>query len=265
MTPPTTGQQVYDYVHLNSIEVDRDGGLLVSARNTSTIYKIDRTTGEIVWRLGGKRSDFTMGDGAAFSWQHDARRQADGTLTLFDDSATPGHSRALILEVDETTRTARLVREFAHPKGLLAASQGNVQVLPNGDLFVGWGSQPFFSEFAPDGTLRFDATFPAGVQSYRDIRSPWVGRPADAPAVEVDTNVSSGLTVFASWNGATEVAGWEVLGGASAGSLRTVGSAARSGFETTIAIAEQPTVLVVRALGRDGRTLGTSVPVVVPD
>ncbi|HEX7472964.1 MAG TPA: arylsulfotransferase family protein [Candidatus Limnocylindrales bacterium] len=264
VTPPTTTGQAFDYAHLNSIEVDRDGDLLVSARNTSTIYKVDRTTGEVVWRLGGKRSDFAMGDGAAFSWQHDARRQADGTVTLYDDSATPGRSRALVLELDETARTARRVRDFVHPTGLLSSSQGNAQVLPNGDVFVGWGSQPFFSEFAPDGTLLFDATFPAGVQSYRDLRAPWVGRPDDAPAVAVDSSPANGLTVYASWNGSTEVAGWDVLGGASAGSLRPLGSTARSGFETAIVIGERPTVLAVRAVDGDGALLGTSVPVIVP-
>jgi hypothetical protein len=264
-TPPTSAQQVFDYAHLNSIEVESDGDLLVSARNTSTIYKIDRTTGAVVWRLGGKRSDFTIGDGASFSWQHDARRQPDGTLTLYDDSAAPGRSRALVLELDETARTARRVRDFVHPAGLLSTSQGNAQALPNGDMFVGWGSQPFFSEFGPDGALRFDATFPAGVQSYRDLRSPWVGQPDDAPAIAVDASPTSGLTVYASWNGATEVASWEVLGGANAGSLRPLGAGPRSGFETAIAIADQPTVLAVRAHGRDGRSLGVSDPVIVPD
>lgn len=262
-TAPTNGQQVFDYVHLNSIEVDRDGALIVSARNTSAIYKVDRTSGEIVWRLGGKKSDFTMADGAAFSWQHDARRQPDGTLTLFDDSATPGRSRALVLEVDEVARTARRVRDYVHPKGLLSTSQGNAQVLANGDVFVGWGSQPYFSEFAPDGTVLFDATFPAGVQSYRDTRSPWTGRPSDAPAVAVDAGQAS-LTVHASWNGATEVARWTVLGGASARTLEPVGSAARAGFETSIAIDGRPTIVAVRAQDADGNVLGTSDPVIVP-
>jgi Arylsulfotransferase (ASST) len=262
-TPPTNGQLVFDYAHLNSIEVDTDGGLLVSARNTSAIYKIDRATGDIVWRLGGRKSDFTMADGAAFSWQHDARRQPDGTLSLFDDSATPGRSRALVLALDEGARTARRVRDFVHPKGLLATSQGNAQVLPNGDVFVGWGSQPFFSEFAPDGTLLFDATFPAGVQSYRDTRSPWIGRPADAPAVAVDES-QAGLTVHASWNGATEVARWSVLGGTSAGSLTPIASVPRAGFETAIGVADRPTIVAVRALAADGTVLGTSDPVIVP-
>src|SRR6185295_5063987 len=178
-------------------------------------------------------------------------RQPDGTLTLFDDSATPGRSRALVLELDEAARTARRVRDYVHPKGLLSTSQGNAQVLPNGDVFVGWGSQPYFSEFAADGTLLFDATFPTGVQSYRDTRSPWVGRPSDAPAVAVETDQAA-LTVHASWNGATEVARWTVLGGTSAGALTPVGSAARAGFETAIALDSRPTFVAARALDADG-------------
>jgi Arylsulfotransferase (ASST) len=262
-TPPKDGKVVFDYAHLNSIEVDGHGDLLVSARNTSAIYRIDRQTGAIDWRLGGKRSDFTMADGAAFSWQHDARRQPDGTISLFDDSASPGRSRALVLELDENARTARRVRDYVHPDRLLATSQGNTQVLPNGDLFVGWGSQPYFSEFAPDGTLLFDATFPAGVQSYRDTRSPWVGRPVDAPAVAVETT-SVGLTVHASWNGATEVASWTAIGGADAASLGPLATAVRTGFETAIALGDRPTIVAVRAVDAGGTLLGTSAPVIVP-
>ena len=262
-TPPTDGKQVFDYVHFNSIEVDRDGSLLVSARNTCAIYKIDRSSGAIVWRLGGRKNDFTMAAGSSFSWQHDARRQPDGTVTLYDDSATPGRSRALVLELDEAARTARRVRDYVHPKALLSTSQGNAQVLPNGDVFVGWGSQPYFSEFAADGTLVFDASFPAGVQSYRDTRSPWTGRPADAPAVAVDASQPT-LTVHASWNGATQVARWAVLGGASAASLRPLATAARAGFETTIGLVQRPTIVAVQALDANGAVLGTSEPVIVP-
>ena len=182
---PTAPNAVYDYVHANSIDVDTDGTLLVSARNTSTIYKIDRQSGEIRWRLGGKRSDFAMGPGTTFNYQHDARRQADGTLTIFDDGAGPGPSRAIVLRLDETAMTATLVREYAQPQGLFATSQGNMQILPNGDVFVGWGSLPHFSEFSGDGKLLINATFTAS-QSYRDYRFPWVGQPADAPAIALE-------------------------------------------------------------------------------
>lgn len=253
---PTTKNSVYDYVHTNSIEVDTDGNLIVSARNTSAIYKIDRSSGAIIWRLGGKRSDFAMGPGTTFGLQHDARRQPDGTLTIFDDGAGPGASRAIVLRLDETAMTATLVREYAQPHGLFSASQGNMQVLPNGNVFVGWGSQPHFSEYSADGTLVLDATFTA-TQSYRDYRFPWVGRPTEPPAIAVDEG-GSRPTVYASWNGATEVATWDVLAGASATSLSYVVSAPRSGFETAIALKAPAAFVAVRARDASGTVLGTS-------
>jgi Arylsulfotransferase (ASST) len=256
--PPTQGSQVYDYIHGNSIDLLPDGNLIVSARNTSAIYKVDRTTGDIVWRLGGKRSDFAMGAGTTFGWQHDARMQPDGTLTLFDDQAAPGKSRAIVLRLDETAKTASLVKAYARPVGILATSQGNMQVLPNGNILVGWGSQPYVSEFSPDGRLLYDATFPAAIQSYRDFRLPWVASPSDSPSIAVDPPTGGTVTVYASWNGATEIAGWDVLAGADAKTLSVVGSAARSGFETTIAVQTTQPLVAVRARDKAGKTLGTS-------
>ena len=254
---------IYDYVHANSIDVDRDGSLLISARNTSAVYKVDRTTGAIVWRLGGKRSDFAMGAGAGFSWQHDARRQADGTLTVFDDSTSPAHSRAIVLQLDEGAETASLVRAFDHPTLLFAKSQGNLQVLPRGNYLVGWGDAGYVSEFSGTGELVFDATYPAAVQSYRNFRSPWTGRPGDLPAAAAVAGPGGAVTAFASWNGATEVASWDVLAGSSAAALTRAGSAPRTGFETSIPV--QGAAAFVRAVARDARgaTLGSSPVVAV--
>jgi len=255
-TDPTAS--IYDYVHANSIEVDGDGTLLVSARNTSTVYKIDRTTGAIVWRLGGKRSDFTMGAGATFSWQHDARRQPDGTLTIFDDSASPGHSRGIVLRLDEQAMTATLVRAFEHAAPLLARSQGNVQILPGGNVLVGWGDAGYVSEFSPNGKVVFDATYPAAVQSYRNYRLAWTGRPADPPAAAAVSGRGGSVTAFASWNGATEVATWDVLAGPSAGALKLAGSVPRSGFETSIPVKGPAQWVRVVARNARGAVLGSS-------
>jgi hypothetical protein len=256
---PTGANDVYDYVHANSIDVDTDGNLILSARNTSAIYKIDRVTGRILWRLGGRRSDFAMGPGAAFALQHDARRQPDGTLTIFDDGQAPGTSRAIVLRLDETAMTATLLRELRQPEGLLATSQGNMQVLPDGHVFVGWGSLPRFSEFAADGRLLYDATFSAS-QSYRDLRFPWTGRPGEAPDVTVDTQNGT-MAVFASWNGATEVATWEVLAGRSAAAFRRVAAVPRDGFETQIDLPPAGPLVAVRARDASGVILGTSLAI----
>ena len=110
---PGAGQP-FDYFHVNSVDVDGDGNLLVSARNTWAVYKVDRTSGQVIWRLGGKRSDFAMGNRAGFAWQHDARRQPDGALTLFDDGAAPQvepRSRGLVLKLDKARMTSTVERE----------------------------------------------------------------------------------------------------------------------------------------------------------
>ena len=257
--PPTNPTAViYDYFHANSIEVDHDGTLLVSARNTSTIYKIDRATGSIVWRLGGKRTDFTMGPGATFSWQHDARRQADGTLTIFDDGASPGHSRAIVLRLDEQAMTATLVRAFEHPAPLLARSQGNMQVLPGGNVLVGWGDAGYVTEFSSTGEVVFDATYPAAGQSYRNYRAAWTGSPRELPAAAAVVGPGGAVTAFASWNGATEVAMWDVLAGPTAGALKLAGSVPRSGFETSIPVKGPAQWVQVVARGARGAVLGAS-------
>jgi hypothetical protein len=253
--PPAGANGVYDYVHANSIDVDADGDLIMSDRNTSAIYKIDRRTGRIIWRLDGTRSDFTMGHGTRFAFQHDARRQPDGTLTVFDDGAG-GSSRAIVLRLDEKAMTATLVREYVQPHGLFATSQGNMQVLPNGNVFVGWGSLPRYSEFSREGALLADATFTAS-QSYRDYRFPWVGAPTDAPAIVVQKG-GAALTVYVSWNGATEIASWDVVAGAGAGDLAHVASAPKSGFETAVNLATTQPFVAVRALDASGVLLGTS-------
>ncbi|HVA86560.1 MAG TPA: arylsulfotransferase family protein [Candidatus Saccharimonadales bacterium] len=283
IAPPTGPNQIFDYVHGNSIDVDADGNLLVSARNTSAVYKVDHASGEILWRLGGRKSDFAMGEGTTFQWQHHVRRQADGTLSIFDDantnspppkagptmtpaasssSAAQSHpSRGIFLNLDETAKTATLVRQYLHPKPLFATSQGDVQVLANGNVFIGWGSTPWFTEFAADGTVIFDATFPAAVQSYRDYRFPWVGQPVDAPAIAFQAASGGNATVYASWNGATEVAMWEVLSGDSAEGLAAIGSGARTGFETSISVSGAKSLVAVRAHDRTGKVLGTSAPI----
>ena len=262
---PTASNTVYDYFHGNSIEEDGDGTLIVSARNTSALYKIDRGTGRVIWRLGGKQSDFAMGPGTTFALQHDARRQADGTITIFDDGQAPGFSRGIVLRVDETAMTATLVREYISPQRALSTSQGNVQVLPSGHVFIGWGSVPRFSEFTAEGRLVLDAGFTAS-QSYRDQRYPWVGRPAESPAIAVDAQ-GPGAVVFASWNGATEVARWDVLAGPGQTALRQVASGPRTGFETIIPVAKlavSDTVVAVRARDATGASLGASAAVAIP-
>ncbi len=259
----------HDPVHVNSVEVDSDGNLLVSARNTSCIYKVDRATGDVRWRMGGTRSDLQLGPGLDFALQHDARRQADGTITIFDNRRPPENARGIVVALDEQAMTARLVRAFERDDPLQAASQGSVQVLPNGNVLVGWGSQAVLTEFDGSGSILFDAALPAGVQSYRDRRAPWTGRPAEPPALAVDpVRDASGsqqrVTAYASWNGATEVATWALEVADDSGALSRVDTRPRTGFETTLSgvtTLEKVTRVQAVALAADGAELGRSAVV----
>jgi hypothetical protein len=251
----------WDYVHLNSIDVDVDGNLLVSSRNTHTIYKIDRRSGEIIWRLGGKHSDFAMGAGAAFAWQHDARHQPGGRMTIFDNEGSPfaagAQSRAIILLVDQQHMTADLQREYRHPTPLEASSKGSVQLLPNGNVFVGWGAEPFVSEFASSGELLFDARIGASYVFYRAFRMPWTGHAPAIPAV-VAERAGGDTNVYVSWNGDTRVARWIALAGRSSNSLAPVATVARAGFETMVRLPSKFTHLRIRGSDATGTVLTTS-------
>jgi hypothetical protein len=259
---PKDHREPYDPVHVNSIDVDPAGNLLISGRHTFSLFDVDRVTGTLVWRMGGKRSNFAMGPGSQFAWQHDARAQPDGRLTVFDNGASADHhthdqSRGLVLRVDEGMRRVQLVHAYRKPRGPIAESQGNFQALPNGNFFAGWGNQPEYTEFAADGTVLSDVLLPAGATSYRAFRFEWTGHPTDLPRVAV-TGSRDRTTVHASWNGATAVARWDVLAGATPATMTVVATSARTGFETAIALPTASTYVAVRAVDASGRTLATS-------
>lgn len=251
----------FDYFHINSICVAPDGDLIISARNTCTVYKVARPGGAVRWRLGGERSSFTMGAGTRFYWQHHARPHGATALSLFDDGASPAmetQSRAILVDLDTKTMTATLKHAYTHPADLLAANQGSMQVLPDGRVFVGWGDQPYFSEFMPDGTLALDGQLPAPDQSYRTFTANWTGRPDTKPALAARTTPAGGTIVYASWNGATEVATWTVLAGKSPAQLAKAGSQERTGFETAIAVNSEGPYFAVIAQDSKGRQLSRS-------
>ncbi len=255
---PAPGQP-WDYFHINSIALwpgpERD--LLVSARNTCAVYRIARRTGDIVWRLGGKRSDFEMTDRTRFWWQHDARPLSDGSgITLFDDASDPierdrgdPQSRGLRLALRPEGRQATLSHECTHTDTAIAANEagfmGNTQLLPNGGYFVGWGGgMPYFSGFGSPGEatqapIVLDGRFPAGWFSYRSYVSDWTGDPPPSELALVVRPAGATLDVwdvYVSWNGATEIASWRLWGGDSTGSLAPLRTVARTGFETTTAV-----------------------------
>jgi Arylsulfotransferase (ASST) len=236
----------FDYFHINSVDEDADGALIVSARNTWAAYKLAWPSGRILWRLGGKRSDFELGPGVRFYWQHDVRAHPGGLVSVFDNGAAPAEeaqSRALLLHVDERRRRASLVHAYTHrPERVLSHFMGNAQLLADGHVFVGWGGAQFVTEFTGDGSIRFDARLPKAGQSYRAFRFPWTGRPAGAPAL-----AAANGWLYASWNGATEVASWQLLEDG-----RTSQTVPRTGFETQLrptAAAKRASVVALDARG----------------
>jgi hypothetical protein len=270
VTPAEDHYPGIDYFHLNSIDVEPDNNLLISARETSAVYKIDRESGEVIWRLGGKKSDFEMGPGTRFAFQHDARRLPDGTISIFDngslvfENGTPKaveESRAIVLELDEERMRASLVREYTHPDKQYADAAGNTQVLPNGNVFVGWGRGLAISEFSEDGELLFDFRVSPEHRSYRAFRFPWSGDPTDRPAAVAERTSENEVRVYASWNGATEVAAWEVLAGQRQGRLKSLGQVPRDGFETAMVVQTSDPYVTARAKDRSGQVLGASAPV----
>jgi hypothetical protein len=267
----------WDYFHLNSIDPQPDGDLLISARSTWAGYLLGGGSGRILWRLGGNRSSFRMGPGTAMAWQHDGRVLPDGEVTFFDDGANPPihhQSRGLRVALDPKRREARLVAVYTHhDPPLLAASQGNMQTLANGNTVVGYGGVPAISEYATDGALIFDAHQPYDMSFYRAFRYPWHGRPLSPPAVLASQDDTGEETiVYASWNGATGVAAWRVLAGGASGSKAGAGAgsplAARAtipaiSFESSTTLPVKYARVAVQALDSAGRVLGTSPTVAV--
>jgi hypothetical protein len=257
---PTLSTTPYDYFHINSLDADSHGNILASARNTWALYDINAHTGAVTWRLGGKKSTFTLGPDVAFAYQHNAMWLPNGDISLFDDEGAPPvkpPSRGELIKLDLTTKTATLDGQLVRTSGpLITGSQGNLQSLPRGGWMVGWGGLPNLTEFNAQGQIVFDAQLPTGENSYRVYREPWSGQPTESPALAAKTTGAT-TTVYASWNGATSVASWQLLTGTNAAHMSAVSSTPRTGFETSIATVATPFVQV-RALSASGKTLGTS-------
>lgn len=259
----STDATPWDYFHLNSVDVLANGELLVSARSTWAGYELDGASGAILWRLGGNHSTFAMGAGTKMAWQHDGRVLPDGEVTFFDDGANPpihSQSRGLRIRLDLRRRRATLVASYVHRNPpLLAASQGNLQTLPDGNSVIGYGGVPAISEYARDGTLLFDAHQPYDTAFYRAFRYPWHAIPATPPAVLASANnTEEGTIVYASWNGATDVASWRVLAGESPGALKAQATMGAVEFESATTLAHKFAYVAVQALSSSGRVLGTS-------
>jgi hypothetical protein len=251
----------YDYFHVNSVEPDSQGDLIVSSRNTWAAYKVSGKDGHLIWKLGGKHSTFSLAARARFAFQHDVRVRAPGDriVSLFDNESGPPdidrESRAITLRLDPTRRTGTLVGAVEHSPPLLAHFEGNLQDLPGGLHFLGWGQRPYFSGYR-HGQVILDGHFVDSNPSYRAFLEPWTASPAGRPAIAV-ARAGPRTTVYASWNGATGVSRWRVLTGARPAAFRTLTTVPWRGFETTIAGPAERYV-AVEALDADGGVIGQS-------
>jgi EmrB/QacA subfamily drug resistance transporter len=269
-TLPTNGFP-WDAYHVNSIALAGKDTFLVSMRDTWAAYLVNIKTGEIEWTLGGRKSDFKIGPGAEFQWQHDVKMQPGGIVTMFDDHCcqltgggtyveASAPSRGLALKLDEATHEARKVADYGAGYGIEADYMGDLQPLANGNVIVGFGSEPYFDEFSADGKPVLEGKFPTPNLSYRATLNPWVGEPLYPPAGAARSSGGK-LTVYASWNGATQVRSWRVLAssGAGAGSLSAVATVPKSGFETAIPLSGSDYQrFEVQALDGSGQVIGTS-------
>ncbi|GLB05480.1 hypothetical protein AtubIFM57258_000769 [Aspergillus tubingensis] len=267
----------WDAYHMNSIQKTKAGNYLISIRHLHAVYLIDGKTGDIIWTMGGKRNDFKElprakeAESAApllsMQWQHHARF-VEGTdetqMTLFDNHVKiTSHgvcdtdcSRGLHIAINDTASppTVQLLREFHHPSHLQAQSQGSMQPLsPSaddlGNVFIGWGRCPTFTEHNSSGETVMDVQFspwhsdniPDALDNYRAYKMDWSATPWWDPAIAPRKNEDGELVMYVSWNGATEVANWVIRGAASddvdeEGEI--IAASRRTGFETKLTVGE---------------------------
>jgi hypothetical protein len=264
---PASPTVAWDAYHVNSIDSVGADRYLVSMRNTWAAYLIDTRTGSIEWTLGGKHSTFKFAAGAVFHWQHDARLHKGNLVSVFDDACCSigttfgppsGPTRGLVLKLNTAAKTVTQTAQYTRGKKFNAAFLGNTDLLPNGNVSVGWGSQPFFSELSSTGKVLLDAAFPNPDVNYRTHVQGWTGNPSRGPNAVVRKG-KKGALVFASWNGATSLAAWRVLAGNDAKHLAIVVSRqGKSGFETQIKLRSSYKAYKVQALDSKGHVLRTS-------
>jgi hypothetical protein len=261
----------WDYIHVNSIAVGGDsnqsGDVLISARNSWELYDVNIKTGAFNWQLGGGHSNFKLEPGTKTYWQHDAEWQPGGLISVFDNGSTPPkekQSRGVLLKPDYTNKTVSLVKAFTNPtKTLLAPAQGNLLKLAEGNWLMGYGNLPNFTEYNASGQVLLDGELGPNVQDFRTYLSPWSGHPTTSPAIVAKRSGSS-ITVLTSWNGATEVASWQLLAGSSSSSLTVLATVPKSGFQTDATLTSSASYVESQALNANGSVIGSSAPYKVP-
>jgi|GEM_PF-942074 len=192
--------------HGNAIEVDNDDNILLSLRNIDEITKIDRETGDIIWRWGGgnsSTSQFTFTNDTKFTFQHDIRRLENGNLLLYDNGNYNLNqaSRCVEYSMNMNTMQVTLEWEYLHPDGLFAPSMGGCRRLSNGNTFINWGNVVNDSygarvtEVDMEGVRVLEYAYPLGYNTYRAYKDDWffnedaVGCPAPS-AINYDPDAT---------------------------------------------------------------------------
>ncbi|KIW34118.1 uncharacterized protein PV07_00914 [Cladophialophora immunda] len=281
----TTGRSVFeswDAFHLNSITKDSHGDYLVSLRHTSTVYKVSGTDGSVIWRLGGKYSNFQQNFN--FSGQHHARILTEDdtgmTITLFNNAAddrgaqeaTANASSMQVIRVYDSEEPPRavLLAQYVRPDGQLTDKRGSAQILESGNAFICWSANGYISEHTPDGRVVLEARFLSErFSTYRAYHvADWVGRPTEPPALMAYAHVSASsqalpsTVLYVSWNGATEVASWTFYGASgideSNKTFHKLGSVSKVTFESSMAVEGYWRHTYAEGYDAHGNLLGTS-------
>ncbi len=251
-----------DYLHVNSLELDGNGNLLMSARTADALYMVDMSTDEVLWKLGGNAPtngtpQLAFTNDGGFYRQHDARILPDGSIGLFDNGLTNVRdwSRGVRYTIDTGALTATMVQELRHSPDIYGNTMGNVDWLPNGNALVGWGTGAGFTEYDAAGNVVLDAEFPL-VRSYRTVRSDWVGTPSAPPDAIVWPGAGGATDIFMSWNGSTETTQWKVEGG-DPGNMTEIVTVPKDGFETQVSLTTTECDFAITPLDSAGNPLTT--------
>lgn len=265
------GKPGWDYVHANAVDKNSAGDYIISMRFTNTIYGVSGEDGHIMWRLGGMNSDFDMD--FTFSKQHDCKfLESNGThhvISMLNNASDErgndeNVSSILFVELDTEAMTARVIKRINRPDGNLTRLRGGVHKLPNDNVFIGWSERGYQSEHAPNGDLLYTARFASSRYStYRAYKSEFIGRPTTPPdlvASVYGTNDEDITTIiYVSWNGATDVAGWNFYAKAyDRGDSVKIGHAKKTDFETMYIVDGYMDWITAEAVDADGKVMGTS-------
>ncbi|KAB8237322.1 MFS general substrate transporter [Aspergillus alliaceus] len=265
-------QSPWDYFHINSIDKNKDGDYLISSRHTCAIYKISGQNGSVIWQLHGANPSFTNIN-FSFSQQHDARwLNENGThtlLSLYNNgyngfNKTHEYSSGMLILIDHVAMTATQLQDYAPLNGnMLSSSQGNMQVLPNRNVFIGWGNNAYISEHDQHGNLLLWGYIDKDkIMNYRAQKFKWDGNPTDVPALWTYSQSSkpfSSLTMYVSWNGATRVRYWRFYGSLNmTGPYALLNQVTKKGFETSYSFPHYYPWTYAEAVDPEGKVLGKS-------